>query len=81
VVLALVVLTPLVVGVHQERVVVVMHVVMAAMFGFAEDTARVVVRDVVMVVCVDDAGMGVFMLDIADNARHRLRLSHRDTSR
>jgi hypothetical protein len=50
------------------------------MLELAEDPTGVVMRHVVVVVGVDDAGVGMLMLDIADDALHRLRLSHGDTS-
>jgi hypothetical protein len=80
VVLTLVVLAATPVSVDESRVVVVVLVVVGSMLELPEDPTGVVMRHVVVVVGVDDAGVGMLMLDIADDALHRLRLSHGDTS-
>ena len=74
------VLAPAAVSVDESRMVVVVLVVVGPMLEFAEDPTGVVMRHVVVIVGMDDAGVSMFMFDIADDALHRLRLSHGCTS-
>jgi hypothetical protein len=67
VVLAFVVLAQLVVCVDQARVVVLVLVIVGPVLELAERAARVVMRDVVVVVGVDRRGMSVLVLHVADD--------------
>jgi hypothetical protein len=75
VVLALVIDAPVLVGMDEQGVIVVVLVIVGAVLELAEWPACVVMRDVIVVVRVDDRGVGVLVLEIARDALHRL-LSH-----
>jgi hypothetical protein len=77
VIVALLLFGPPTVGVEERSVVVLVNVVTATVLERAERTAGVVVGHVVVVVGVNDAGMRMLVLDIIDDALHRLPLSHR----
>jgi hypothetical protein len=66
-------------GMDQRAVVVFALVIVGSMLELTEDPARVVVRDVVVVVRVHDAWMGVLVLFVADDmlAGDRLLLHRR----
>jgi hypothetical protein len=74
VVLAFVVLAALVVGVDERRVIVLVLVVVGPVLELAERAARVVMRDVVMVVGMHRRRMGVLVLNIANDTLRGARL-------
>lgn len=74
VVLALVVLAPLVVGVDERRVVVLVLVVVATVLELTERPTGVVMRDVVVVVRVNRRRVRVLILHVADDTLRGARL-------
>jgi hypothetical protein len=64
-------LAPVAVGMDELRVIVLVLVVRGAVLELAQDTARMVVGDVVVIVGVDDIGMGMLVRDITDDVLHR----------
>jgi DNA ligase D-like protein (predicted ligase) len=77
VVLALVVLRSPAVRMEDRSVVVLVDVIVAAMLELAERTTGVMVRYMVVIVGVHDAGMGMLVLNVTGDALHGLGLSHR----
>src|SRR6266542_3247583 len=58
-------LAPVAVRMNEAAVVVRMLVVVRAVLELAEDTTRIVMRHVIVVVCVDHGLVGVFVLLVA----------------
>jgi hypothetical protein len=71
VVLLLLVFIAVAVSVDQTGVIVLVAVVTRTVLEFAERTAGVTVRHVVVVVCVDLRRMGMFVFFVADDVLRR----------
>jgi hypothetical protein len=81
VVLALLFLTALAMRVDERGVIVLVLVIVGAVLEFAERSARMVMRDVVVVVRMDRGRMRVLVFDVAHDTLCRARLQDAPPSR
>ena len=72
VLLTLLSLASILVGVHDRRVVVLVAVVVAPMLELTPKPARVMMRDVVVIVRVHRRWVRVFVFDVAFDVLHRV---------